>query len=554
MKRYFILKFTQIKTNSTLKTTNKTGPAVTPLADRFYLLFIFIALLAFSDVLLAHGFGERYDLPVPLDLYLLAAALTVLFSFVIIAIFIKGERLAYNYPSVGIINSPNLAYWLAFGFTQLIKLFAIGMLMLIIISGIYGQQNPYENIAPTAVWVIWWVGFSYIAGLLGNLWAVVNPWSSLFVWVEKLWSQVFVSKRFGLHLSWPEKLESWPAVVLFSWFIWAELVWPKSDSPLDLAQIILIYSGITWLGMWFYGRHQWLKNAEVFSILFSFLARFSPTEFRVDCSSDHQCEGMSLNKNNQCINQLCCFENAQASHRHWNLRPWAVGLLTNKALSLSLSIFVLFMLASVTFDGLLATPLWADLAKTMVYSESLRPLIVFLQDYTGNAIAAVTTIALILFLLIFVGIYLVFNALMWMTLPRVQRSKTSILLLSRTFVLSLIPIALAYHLAHYLSYLAIVGQYIIPLISDPMGLEWDLLGTRLYQIDISIINARFVWYTSVVAIVLGHIIAVWLSHVMALRTFRDNRAALLSQIPMLILMVSYTILSLWIMAQPIVEL
>lgn len=554
MRRCFILKFTQIKESSTLNTPNKIYAGATHLTVRVYLFFITITLLSFSDVLLAHGFGERYDLPVPLDLYLLAAAFTVIFSFVIIAIFIKGERLAYNYPSVSIISRPNFIYWLALGFIQLLKLFAITMLVLIIVSGIYGHQNPFENIAPTAVWVIWWVGFSYIAGLLGNLWVVVNPWSSLFVWMERLWSQFFVSKRFGLQMPWPDKLESWPAVVLFSWFIWAELVWPKSDSPLDLAQIILIYSVITWLGMWLYGRHQWLKNAEVFSILFSFLARFSPTEFRVDCSLGHQCEAMDKDKNNQCVNQLHCFENAQANHRHWNFRPWAVGLLTDKPLSLSLSIFVLFMLASVTFDGLLATPLWAILAKTMVYSEGLRPLIVFLQDYTGNAIAAVTTIALTGFLLIFVGIYLVVNALMWMTLSQEQRRNTTILLLARTFVLSLIPIALAYHLAHYLSYLAIVGQYIIPLISDPMGFGWDIFGTKLYQVDISIINARFVWYTSVVAIVVGHIIAVWLAHVMALRTFRDNRAALLSQIPMLILMVSYTMLSLWIMAQPIVEL
>jgi hypothetical protein len=119
--------------------------------------------------------------------------------------------------------------------------------------------------------------------------------------------------------------------------------------------------------------------------------------------------------------------------------------------------------------------------------------------------------------------------------------------------LSLVPIALAYHLAHYLSYLAIVGQYIIPIVSDPFGLGWNLFGTRLYVVDISVVNARMVWYTSVIAIVAGHIIAVWLAHVMALRTFASNRTALLSQIPMLLLMVGYTMLSLWILAQPVVE-
>ena len=66
-------------------------------------------------------------------------------------------------------------------------------------------------------------------------------------------------------------------------------------------------------------------------------------------------------------------------------------------------------------------------------------------------------------------------------------------------------------------------------------------------------DTRFVWITSVVAIVAGHIVAVYLAHAMALRSFHDNRATLLSQIPMLILMVGYTMISLWILAQPIVE-
>jgi uncharacterized protein YneF (UPF0154 family) len=120
-------------------------------------------------------------------------------------------------------------------------------------------------------------------------------------------------------------------------------------------------------------------------------------------------------------------------------------------------------------------------------------------------------------------------------------------------VLSLIPISLAYHLAHYLSYLLIVGQYMIPLASDPFGFGWNLFGTSRYMVNIGIVNARFVWITSVIAIVVGHIIAVFLAHVTARRLLRDNRAVLRSQIPMLVLMVGYTMISLWILAQPLVE-
>jgi hypothetical protein len=216
-------------------------------------------------------------------------------------------------------------------------------------------------------------------------------------------------------------------------------------------------------------------------------------------------------------------------------------------------VLVLVMLSSVTFDGLLATPLWAGLAQAMLYSEALRPLLLLLQDYAGDAVAAVGSIALVVFLLGFQLLYLLFCVLMRFCVPAPHRQCIPVRRLAGLFVLSLVPIALAYHLAHYLSYLAIVGQYLIPLASDPFGLGWDLFGTRLYRVDISIINARFVWFTSVIAIVAGHIVAVWLAHVTALRTFRDNRAALRSQVPMLFLMVGYTVLSLWILAQPIVE-
>ena len=129
----------------------------------------------------------------------------------------------------------------------------------------------------------------------------------------------------------------------------------------------------------------------------------------------------------------------------------------------------------------------------------------------------------------------------------------SALSIGRVFIFTLVPIAIAYHLAHFLSLFMIFGQAIIPLASDPFGYGWNLFGTRLYVVDISVINAKTVWYTSVIAIVLGHIIAVWLSHVMALRTLGDTRAASRSQIPMLLLMVAYTTLSLWILAQPVVE-
>jgi hypothetical protein len=438
---------------------------------------------------------------------------------------------------------------------QLLRLLSVGFLAVIIVAGFIGHENPFENIAPTAIWVIWWVGFAYISGLAGDLWAVVNPWSALYAWIEGLWRALLPSRRLGPALRWPGWLARWPAVFLFACFVWAELIWPQSDTPARLARAALAYSVLTWLGMFLFGRHSWLRNGEAFTVVFGLLARFAPTEIRVsDMTLCAACgSGDCRDRIAGCSNCRECFESAAKDQREWNLRPWAVGLLTSKPISASSMVFVLLMLSSVTFDGLLATPFWASVAKWMIYSETMRPLIIALQGVTGNAVAAVGTIALVAFLLLFQLLYLLFSALMYFSVPAADRVGISVRQVAGLFVLSLVPIALAYHLAHYLSYLAIVGQYMIPLASDPFGMGWDLFGSSLYMVDIGVVNARFVWYTSVIAIVTGHIIAVWLAHVMALRTFATNRAALLSQIPMLLLMVGYTMLSLWILAQPVVE-
>jgi len=99
----------------------------------------------------------------------------------------------------------------------------------------------------------------------------------------------------------------------------------------------------------------------------------------------------------------------------------------------------------------------------------------------------------------------------------------------------------------------IQGQLIIPLASDPFGSGWNLFGTVDYSLNISIINARILWFLSVALIVLGHVLAVYLAHRVAIRTFSNRALVMKSQYPMLTLMVVYTVISLWIIAQPIVQ-
>ena len=122
--------------------------------------------------------------------------------------------------------------------------------------------------------------------------------------------------------------------------------------------------------------------------------------------------------------------------------------------------------------------------------------------------------------------------------------------LGRAFVYTLIPIALAYHVAHFLLFLLIQGQLLVPLASDPLGFGWDLFGTSNYRLNFRLVSPNLYWLISVLSIVTGHIVAVFLAHSTAFRVIPTRHYALRSQFPMLVLMVGYTIASLWIITQP----
>jgi uncharacterized membrane protein YdcZ (DUF606 family) len=125
--------------------------------------------------------------------------------------------------------------------------------------------------------------------------------------------------------------------------------------------------------------------------------------------------------------------------------------------------------------------------------------------------------------------------------------------LAAAYVYSLVPIAIAYLAAHYYTLFFIQGQAIIGLLSDPFGWGWELLGSADYKINAGLIGADTVWYSQVALIVAGHVVAVYLAHVATLRLVCSPRVQNRMQYPMLALMICYTVFSLWILSQPIVE-
>jgi uncharacterized membrane protein len=417
---------------------------------------------------MAHAFGERYDLPLPLALWLVAAALTVALSF---AVFAAALRRPASYCSLRFVRLHPLVL-------GALRAASLCVLLSLVAAGFFGTQDPFRNLAPAFVWIAWWIGFTYLCMVLGDLWALINPWNLL---------------RTRGFLRLPAATGVWPALALLVAFAWIEVVWHDNAVPANVAWLALGYSLATWAGMVVFGADEWLRRCEVFTVYFGFVSRLAPLELGGDGAV--------------------------------RVRAPAGGLLDPDGVSPSEATFVIVMLAIVTFDGLRETPLWT------------------VDDAHWAAAATAGLLATpCVFALAIYGVCVLMGRL----------SGASAGELARLFVPTLLPIALAYHVAHYLTYLLITGQVVIPLASDPLGRGWDLLGTARYQVSAGIVGARFAWYTSVIVIVAGHVLAMYAAHRLALARFSEPRAARRSQYPLAALMVGYTMLSLWILAQPIV--
>jgi hypothetical protein len=481
---------------------------------------------------LAHGFGQSYDLPVPLWLYLYGAAAAVVLSFVPLATFAGRERdpdAAYRYPRfdlfrVRLLRALLNARPLATG----VRSSSVGLFALVVFAGLFGEQGG-DNVAPVLVWVIWWVGLGFFAALVGNVWPAVNPWKILFEWAEGLARRLGRKEGLGLRGSYPAALGVWPAVVLYLAFVWIENVFSGSEVPRHLALFALSYTLITLYGMALFGKETWLRRGEAFSVFFDLLGRCAPTEVRAKnaelCLSCDAC-GASGDTADGCVNCYWCFARAGPGERGLNLRPPAVGLGRPGPGVAGGVAFVVLVLAGVTYDGLLETPLWAEVVR-------LTPI--------GQ------TLGLLLVVALFLGAYLGFVGL-----SQALGRGRGFWRFAAAHALSLVPIAVAYQIAHYYTLLLVQGQAIVAYASDPFGWGWDLFGTTDFEPRYGLVGAGFVWYSQVALIVAGHVVAVYLAHLISLRLLGASRRALLGQLPMLILMVLYTVSSLWILAQPIV--
>ena len=499
----------------------------------FALLLLLLLLVVTPDQALAHGLGQSQNLPLPFWLYLFAAAAVVLVSFFQIGLLV-GERHAWaRYPRIDLFRIRSLRTVLTSRSLLVgLRVLSVTLFLLVILSGLLGRQAPSSNFAPTFVWIIWWVGLSFFTAFVGNIWPLINPWKILFEWADGLVRRLGVRKGLYVGAPYPASWGVWPALALFAVFVWIENDFEGSATPIYIALFAILYSTFTWSCMSLFGKETWLRRGEAFSVYFGILAKFAPTEVRVtdpetcrDCGS---CQTTEQAAKGECVNCYECFAQAAPEDRELNLRPPAVGLSLPEQVSPDRVVFVVFLLASVTYDSLLGIPPWVELQRLTSMPQRLGIVVVPL---------------------LFLTVYLIFVKLSQLF----GESSVPFGRLAAAYVYSLVPIAIAYQVAHYYTLLLIQGQEIIALFSDPFGWGWNLFGTAGYQINPALVRADSVWYSQLALIVTGHVVAVYLAHVASLRLVRSPRLQNRMQYPMLALMICYTVFSLWILSQPIVE-
>jgi hypothetical protein len=198
---------------------------------------------------------------------------------------------------------------------------------------------------------------------------------------------------------------------------------------------------------------------------------------------------------------------------------------------------VAVLLGSTSFDGFSRTTVWQDLLQEvrerLVGAASLR------VDLT------LTLVNLAGLLVFCAAVALAYLAAVGIARRLVHAPRP----LSAEFVLSLVPIAFAYTVAHYFSLFVIYTQFMVPLLSDPLGRGWDLFGTAEFTPNVTLLSPEVVWYVQVGALVVGHVAGLAIAHDRAVALFPRREDALRSQYPMLALMVLFTVGGLWLLSR-----
>ncbi len=454
----------------------------------------------------AHALVAREDLPIPAWLFAWGASIVLIVSFFALSVAWREPRFEGDqWRPLGVRLSRVLL-----GLPAQLACGAIGVFLLgvTVYAGLRGTEAPDRNFALTFVFVTVWLGFPVLSAVLGDVFKPFNPWRAIGRAVGGTFA-VLAGQRPG-HLAYPEALGRWPAAAGLIAFVWLEIVYGPSGglsvalAPDTTAVAAIVYSGYTLAMMALFGVEKWCERGEIFSVYFGMFASLGSFEAR---------EG-----------RLGVRKPFSAATR-WAALPGSAAV-------------VIASIATTSFDG----------GQEGAFQGAIEGVFDWLVEGGLGLVAADRLTSTLFILLCFAAVWLVYLAgVRGMAsvggAPSLQKLRSG-------FAHTLIPIALAYLVAHYFSLFVFQEQaQFTYLLSDPLGTaSTDLFGTASGGINFRILSANAIWYVQVGALVVGHVIGLTLAHDRATAYWGDYRQAARSQYWMLAVMVAFTCFGLYLLS------
>jgi hypothetical protein len=460
-------------------------------------------MLALPDIASAHALVGRKDLPVPAWLFAWGASLVLVISFALLSVAWTQARLQREawtptprWVSRSLLNPAMEILCGAIG---------VGLFVVVLYAGFRGNSDPTQNFSVVFVFYTFWLGLVLLSVLLGDLFRAFNPWRALGRVVSGGF-RLIAGQRAPAPLTYPDWLGRWPAVLGVLLFVWLELIagGGASPTPHDVAVATIIYSVVTFACMALFGVEEWIGRGEAFSAYFGMFSRLAPLEAR-----DGELGTRKF----------------LTGAPQWAAVPGAAAL-------------VLVSIAVTSFDG----------AQEGALSGAIRWTFERCNDIGFSLPNSFRVANSIWLLIVFAGVSLLY----WLGVKGMHtvRGSPPAKQLSRSFAHTLIPIALAYLVAHYFSAFLYQEQaQFTYILSDPLGHGSDLFGTAGGGINYGIVGSNTVWYVQVAALVVGHVTALTLAHDRALGVYDNVRNASRSQYFMLAVMVGFTCFGLFLLSQ-----
>lgn len=454
----------------------------------------------------AHALASRQDLPIPAWLFAWAASIVLIASFFALsAAWRKPQFEDEHRRSLGERLSAAL-----FSLPVQVLCGTIGVFLLgvAVYSGLRGTEAPDRNFALTFIFVTVWLGFPFFSAIFGDLFRPFNPWRALGRAAGGSFSRLAGQRP--AHLAYPEWLGRWPAAVGLLAFVWIEVVYGRTSivtvdiNPHAVAVATLVYSGYTLAMMIVFGVEEWCDRGEIFSVYFGMFSRLG-------------------------------FIGARHGS-FYRRRPFSAA--TDWALVPGSAAVVIASIAATSFDG----------AQDGAFKALIEDVSEWFVERGFSLVTALHVTDTLFMLGTFAavgGVYML-GVRGMRTVPGAPPFKG----LRTGFAHTLIPIALAYIVAHYFSFFVFQEQAQFGyLLSDPLGTgHTNLFGTVNNEVDYKLLSANAIWYVQVAALVIGHVIGLMLAHDRALVYWPDYRKATASQYWMLAVMVAFTCFGLYLLS------